>query len=145
MLDSYLSIDKSDKKMGSGSYTQNPSYHHPQTNYRNKPPQTNNILPRQEEAHFLRVLHEILQCDKDVEFAKINLSLREDFNLIDAFGMLDIDARGSLTPQELHVALNRLEIRITQEDCHLLFLRYNRDVDGNFKYSEFIDAFTPTD
>ena len=47
------------------------------------------ILPRTEEAFFLRNLQEVIMYEKDLEVQKINLSLREDFNLIDAFGMLD--------------------------------------------------------
>jgi Ca2+-binding EF-hand superfamily protein len=51
--------------------------------------------------------------EKDLEIQKINLSLREDFNLIDAFGILDEDGRGDLNPQELHVALRKLDIPAT--------------------------------
>jgi len=76
---------------------------------------------------------------------KINLSLRDDFNLIDAFGILDEDGKGDINPQELHVALRKLDIPATQEDCYLLFLRFNREVDGLLKYSEFTSAFMPMD
>ena len=83
--------------------------------------------------------------EKDLEIQKINLSLREDFNLIDAFGMLDHTGKGHLNPTELHIALRDLDIPVTQEDCYLLFLRFNRDMDGVLKYSEFTDAFMPID
>ena len=43
------------------------------------------------------------------------------------------------------MALRRLEIPATQEDCYLIFLRFNRDVDGLLKYSEFTSAFMPVD
>ena len=36
--------------------------------------------------------------EKELEIQKINLSLREDFNLIDAFGILDEDGKGNLNP-----------------------------------------------
>jgi hypothetical protein len=36
--------------------------------------------------------------EKDIEVKKINLSLREDFNLIDAFGILDEDGKGDINP-----------------------------------------------
>ena len=65
--------------------------------------------------------------------------------MIDAFGILDEDGRGNLNPQELHVALRKLEVPITQEDCYLIFLRFNRDTDGLLKYSEFTSAFMPVD
>ena len=75
----------------------------------------------------------------------MNLSLREDFNLIDAFGVLDHDGKGNINPQELHVSLRRLDIPVTQEDCYLVFHRLNRDMDGLLKYSEFTAAFMPVD
>ena len=50
---------------------------------------TTGILSRTEEAFFLRCFTEVILFEKDLEVQKINLSLREDFNLIDAFGMLD--------------------------------------------------------
>ena len=65
--------------------------------------------------------------------------------MIDAFGILDEDGRGNMNPQELHVALRKLEVPITQEDCYLIFLRFNRDTDGLLKYSEFTSAFMPVD
>jgi Ca2+-binding EF-hand superfamily protein len=72
-----------------------------------------NILPSAEESFFLRCLQEIIMYEKDLEVMKINLSLREDFNLIDAFGILDEDGKGNINPQEMHVALRKLEIMAT--------------------------------
>ena len=46
----------------------------------------------------MRTLKEIIMFEKDLEIQKINLSLREDFNLIDAFGILDEDGKGNLNP-----------------------------------------------
>ena len=56
------------------------------------------ILPRTEEAYFLRTLQEVILLEKDFEVQKINLSLRDDFNMIDAFGILDEDGKGNLNP-----------------------------------------------
>ena len=33
---------------------------------------------------------DLINIEKDIENVKIELSLKEDFNLIDAFGLLDI-------------------------------------------------------
>ena len=104
-----------------------------------------NILSRSEEAFFLKCFSDIILFEKDLEVQKINLSIREDFNLIDAFGMLDHSGKGRLDPVELHMALRDLDIPVTQEDCYLLFLRFNKDMDGLLKYSEFTDAFMPID
>jgi len=35
-------------------------------------------------------LNDLIAIEKDVENIKIELALREDFNLIDAFGILDV-------------------------------------------------------
>ena len=40
----------------------------------------------------------MILLEKDFEVQKINLSLREDFNMIDAFGILDEDGKGNLNP-----------------------------------------------
>ena len=75
---------------------------------------------------------------------KIQLSSREDFNLIDAFSCIDLDGKGNINPQELLFALSRrLEVPATEEDCCMFFLRFNKDGDGLFKYNEFTSAFMP--
>ena len=113
--------------------------------HRNENVSISGILSRTEEAFFLKCFTEMILFEKDLEVQKINLSLREDFNLIDAFGMLDQRGKGYVNPVELHIALRDLELPVTQEDCYLLFLRFNRDMDGVLKYSEFTDAFMPID
>ena len=55
----------------------------------------------------------MILLEKDFEVQKINLALRDDFNMIDAFGILDEDGKGNLNPQELHVAHRRLDIPAT--------------------------------
>ena len=62
-------------------------------------PRTMTETPRRDEycdfkhgpqlAFLLQCLHEIMKLEKDCEVQKTNLSLKADFNLIDAFGMLD--------------------------------------------------------
>jgi hypothetical protein len=47
------------------------------------------ILPRSEEAVFLRCVQEIIAFERELEQCKISLSQCSDFNLIDAFGMVD--------------------------------------------------------
>lgn len=87
----------------------------------------------------------MIDLEKELEDQKVNLSLREDFNLIDAFGILDQDGKGNMSPQELYEAFRRLEICGTEDDCFLVFHRINRDMDGLLKYSEFTATFMPVD
>ena len=91
----------------------------------------------------MHALHEIMTLEKDLEIKKINLSLRDDFNLIDAFGFIEEEGKGNLNPTELFQALQRLNLPVSQEDCSLLFHRVNRDTDGLLKYSEFTSIFMP--
>jgi hypothetical protein len=46
----------------------------------------------QEECH--RMLKEIIFMERELESAKIELSLKPDFNLLDAFKIIDIDSKG---------------------------------------------------
>lgn len=116
------------------------------SNHRSDVASPKSILPREEENFFMHCLHEMMTFEKDLEVQKISLSRREDFNLIDAFGILDEDGKGNLNPNELHQALNqRLSVMATHEDCYLLFHRINREVDGLLKYSEFTSTFMPVD
>lgn len=48
-----------------------------------------NILSREEESVLIAFLFELIVAEKDVEVKKINLALRADFNLIDAFSFID--------------------------------------------------------
>lgn len=43
------------------------------------------------------------------------------------------------------MALRKQDVPATQEDCYLVFHRFNRDMDGLLKYSEFTNAFLPID
>lgn len=115
------------------------------SNHRSDVASPKSILPREEENFFMRCLHEIIMLEKDLELRKIGMCLREDFNLIDAFGILDEDGKGNLNPIELHTALAKLNVKASQDDCSLLFHRCNREVDGLLKYSEFTSTFMPVD
>ena len=46
-------------------------------------------MTKTEEEVLVNALVDIINIERDLEKAKIDLALREDFNLIDAFGLLD--------------------------------------------------------
>lgn len=46
-----------------------------------------------------------LMIERKIERAKIDLSLRTEFNLIDAFRVLDQESKGWVTPSELKSGL----------------------------------------
>jgi hypothetical protein len=84
-------------------------------------PEGSKILPRCEESFLLKCLTEIMGLEKDYEVMKINLSLREDFNLIDAYALLDVKAKSSVSRTELRNALLSLKICFPENDLELLF------------------------
>jgi len=107
-------------------------------------PEGSQILPRVEESFLLKCLAEILGLEKDLEVMKINLSLREDFNLIDAYALLDVKGKSTVSRTEMRNALLSFKVCMTDDDLDLLFSQYS--IDGSvLTYSNFSDAFLPKD
>lgn len=75
---------------------------------------------------------------------KINLTLKPDFNLMDAFSLLDRDCRSEITPTELRRQLAVLGLDLQEEDLVLIFNRYG-ETDTMISYSNFTDSFLPGD
>lgn len=73
------------------------------------------------------------------------MSLRTDFNLIDAFRVFDSNGKGWITASEIKEGLQLFDIFAQVDDIQLIMKRYDKDEDGKLKYSEFCDAFLPTD
>lgn len=80
------------------------------------------------------MLKEIIFMERELESAKIELSLKPDFNLLDAFKMLDLQNKGWISFGELSDVLNRMFDIDTVSHCgrelfDLVFKRYdtNRD------------------
>jgi Ca2+-binding EF-hand superfamily protein len=71
------------------------------------------------------------------------LALQPDFNLMDAFQVLDRSAKGNVNATELHEVLADLGGYALRENVYLFHRRYDRNNDGRLLYSEFCDAFTP--
>ena len=93
----------------------------------------------------LKAVQDIIALERELEQFKVSLAKCGDFNLIDAFGVIDKEGRGYVTASELHDVLTEFNLTVGLDDCRLLFQRYNREQDGAFKYSEFADAFFPFD
>jgi Ca2+-binding EF-hand superfamily protein len=86
---------------------------------------------------------EQLKLEKEIEDAKVSLSAQPDFNLLDAFQMLDITAKGWLTVPELYDALQELGHHTHKQLVFMFIRHFDRDSDGKLLYSDFCDAFTP--
>lgn len=75
----------------------------------------------------------------------MDLTCRKDFNLIDAFALLDLDGVGSVSRDEFFARVRSFapEKQITTEDVRLVFKRHNKSCDGRLKFSEFMHALAP--
>jgi Ca2+-binding EF-hand superfamily protein len=71
--------------------------------------------------------------------------LRTDFNLIDAFRIFDLQGKGWISASEIKEGLEVFNVFANSEDIYFFLKRYDKDEDGRLKYSEFCDAFLPTD
>jgi Ca2+-binding EF-hand superfamily protein len=67
---------------------------------------------------------DLISLEKDVEMMKINLALKPDFNLIDAFSLLDRDCKSEVSPTDLRRQLAVLNLDLKEDDLALVFARY---------------------
>ena len=75
----------------------------------------------------------------------MDLACRQDFNLLEAFAMFDIDGKGYCTVHEFHNKFRAIapEKNPCIQDFELMFKRHNKTDDGKLKYSEFMHALSP--
>lgn len=93
----------------------------------------------------MEVFQDFIRLEKDLERVKVEITLRDDYNLIDAFGLLDVQGKGYITPVELRESLNELGLKCNIDEVHMVFEKLNTLGDGMLKYSEFSEAMMPQD
>ena len=96
-----------------------------------------------EEEELVSILREMIKSERAMEDKKVRLAGRPDFNLQDAFQLLDRHAVGSVTGPQIIEALASFGIHVHKEDVYLWVRRYDKDNDGRVLFSDFSDAFTP--
>ncbi|XP_050378663.1 probable calcium-binding protein CML27 [Argentina anserina] len=57
--------------------------------------------------------------------------------LKDAFDLYDQDRNGLISAEELHLVLNRLQMKCSVEDCSRMIKSVDGDGDGNVNFEEF--------
>lgn len=97
----------------------------------------------QEELQLIKALKLQINIDKEIEQQKQSLALKNDFNLLDGFRLVDLDGKGFVSNLEFRQAVNLLGVEVTKDEAYLLFKRYDKDNDGLFKYSDFCRMVTP--
>ena len=96
-----------------------------------------------DENELVRGFREQIQLENELEDAKNRLALQPDFNVPDAFDLLDRYNLGSLTATELSDSLASNGIYTVSEDVFLFVKRYDRNHDSRLNYAEFQDALMP--
>lgn len=100
-------------------------------------------LKADDENELVRAFKEQINLENELEDAKNRLALQPDFNLPDAFDLLDKNLFGSLSAAELSDSLASNGIYTVSEDVYLFVKRYDRNYDGRLNYSEFSEALMP--
>eukprot|EP00347_Sterkiella_histriomuscorum_P013646 403363918 len=102
-------------------------------------------ITKHEKQVVAQTLKDMIDLEKHLEKCKIDLILQPDFTMIEAFGILDHEAKGHLSPTELREALMDLGLRYSMDEIQLVFDRLNKNQDGRLKYSEFSVSIMPQD
>ena len=92
-----------------------------------------------EKGEVAKILKDSIFLERELESAKLELSLKPDFNLLDLFRILDPQAKGYVTALDLQENLNyNLQIdNVSRDDCYLFFRRYDLKNSGRITFGEF--------
>ena len=91
------------------------------------------------------VMKQIVFLERDVEAAKIDLALKSDFNLLDAFRMFDVKAFSYVSSDDLIYGLTSALgfNEFTPDDIYLFFRRADLTGRGRINFHEFSEALLP--
>lgn len=98
-----------------------------------------------DEDELVHSLKELCNLEQELESAKINLALKNDFNLADAFDIFDTNRNRRVDFYELQSGLNAIGVYPTREDIDLFITRYDTSHDRRLDMREFEDAFLSKD
>ena len=94
---------------------------------------------------FIDYIKQLMQAESKIEQMKIDISIRNDFNVEDAFRIFELNDRGFITEDDLKYGLNTLDIYPTAPETHLLLKRFDLQKEGVLNYADFFDMVTPFD
>ena len=96
-----------------------------------------------EQGELARTLKQFILLDREIEIMKRDLSIREDFELLTAFQIMDYKGKGSLSAYELEEALNKLKVFPGKYELFLFVKRYNREFDGRLSFAGLVESMVP--
>ena len=98
-----------------------------------------------DEKKLVNLLYEIILDEKEIEAAKMKLAECSDFNLMDAFSMVDDKSLGWASATQLYKCLITNGVFVHKDDVYNFTRRFDRDNDSKLLYSDFCEAITPKD
>ena len=95
------------------------------------------------ECTFINFIREIMNIENQIENYKIELSLRSDFNIEDAFRIFELNGRGIINEADLKYGLNLLDIYASDKDIKLIMRRADIRKNNLISYADFFDLIVP--
>ena len=106
-------------------------------------PTTRAVLLGNEDA-LLNSLRDLLKAENDIEQRKLNLAMKPDFNLHDAFSIFAVNGEKRFNKNGLKSRLNHIGLYPTPHELDLWIAEYDTNGDRKITLKEFDDAFLST-
>ena len=90
-----------------------------------------------------KFLHNEIELLQKVELQKEDLSIKHDFNLTDAFNLIDEEKLGKLSFESIYNFLEKTQ-PVTKNDVEAILIRFDKNKDQLLSYSEFSEIVQPT-
>lgn len=98
-----------------------------------------------DEQELTQLVFDMIQQEMFLELMKQKLVEEADFNLMDAFQMLDDKNLGWVSAPQVLTFLIQMGQFAHKDDVYSFTRRFDRDNDSRLLYSDFCEAFTPKD
>ena len=91
----------------------------------------------------MKYIYKLIEIESNIEEAKINLLMRSDFNVEDAFRIFENPENGNISFSDLQKGLKQLGIFASLKEIKLLMKRVDIKNKGFIDYSDFFDLLVP--
>ena len=96
-----------------------------------------------EQYQFNDYLKELMNAENQIENIKIDLTLKNDFNVEDIFRIFEYNEKGFLDINDLKNGFNLLNVNINDLDIRLLINRFDLNKKGYINFADFFDMIVP--
>lgn len=99
----------------------------------------------EDERELVQLFFDMIENEKYLEMQKQKLVEQADFNLMDAFQMIDEKSLGWVSAPQVLTFLIEQGCFCHKDDVYSFTRRFDRDNDSKLLYSDFCEAITPKD